>query len=126
MAYDSVRANKNIVLMPSSALESMNLGTTLGAAAFARRTREEDQYRDHPATDTSSSDGPEFRYGGRDQYRKPHGDANRGAKESGSSGQTKRDQPGGAHKPQRSSDKAQRSPSSDSTDDLPGGADQNQ
>ena len=40
MAYDSIRTNKNIVLMPSSALESVNLGTSLGAAAFARRHHE--------------------------------------------------------------------------------------
>lgn len=35
MVYDSIRTNKNMVLMPSSALDSMNLGTALGAAAFA-------------------------------------------------------------------------------------------
>lgn len=36
MVYDSIRANRNIVLMPSSTLDSMNLGTALGAAAFAK------------------------------------------------------------------------------------------
>jgi len=36
MVYDSIRTNKNMVLMPSSALDSMNLGTALAAAAFAK------------------------------------------------------------------------------------------
>ncbi|HUX14273.1 MAG TPA: slipin family protein [Spirochaetia bacterium] len=36
MVYDSIRTNKNIVLFPSSALDSMNLGTGLGAGALVR------------------------------------------------------------------------------------------
>ncbi len=40
MAYDSIRTNKNIVLLPSSALDSINLGTSLGAASLALKKRD--------------------------------------------------------------------------------------
>ncbi len=40
MAFDSIRANRNIVLMPSSALETLDLGTALGTAAFSQGRQE--------------------------------------------------------------------------------------
>ena len=43
MVYDSIRTNKNIVLMPSSALDSMNLGAALGATAFLRSETSREQ-----------------------------------------------------------------------------------
>lgn len=36
MVYDSIRTHGGLVLMPSSAVESMSLGTTLGAAALQK------------------------------------------------------------------------------------------
>ncbi len=41
MVYDAVRTNKNMVIVPSSALDSMGLGTTLGAAALQRTIGQE-------------------------------------------------------------------------------------
>ncbi len=56
MVYDSIRTNKNIVLMPSSALDSMNLGTALGASAFVRNLHASDNSASNPesATDIGS------------------------------------------------------------------------
>ncbi len=40
MVYESMKQNKNsLMLLPSSALESMNLGTALGAAAFQKEEK---------------------------------------------------------------------------------------
>ena len=39
MVYDSIRTHGGMVLMPSSAVESMSLGTTLGAAALQKLQR---------------------------------------------------------------------------------------
>ena len=38
MVYESIRNKGGMVLVPSSALESMNLGTVLGATAYAKRS----------------------------------------------------------------------------------------
>ncbi len=38
MIYESIRSKGGMVLVPSSALESMNLGTVLGATAYAKKT----------------------------------------------------------------------------------------
>ncbi len=43
MAFDSIRANRNIVLMPSSALETLDLGTALGTAAFSQGRQEDEE-----------------------------------------------------------------------------------
>lgn len=40
MVYEGIRQNSSLMLMPSSALDSMNLGSVLGTAAFAQGTRE--------------------------------------------------------------------------------------
>lgn len=42
MAFDSIRANRNVVLMPSSALETLDLGTAMGTTAFAQAQQEPD------------------------------------------------------------------------------------
>ena len=51
MAYDSIRRNKNIVLLPSSALDSINLGTTLGAASLAKRNMETEESQEEERDD---------------------------------------------------------------------------
>ena len=40
MIYESMRNKGGLVLVPASALESMNLGTVLGASAYAKKTSE--------------------------------------------------------------------------------------
>lgn len=51
MAYDSIRRNKNIVLLPSSALDSINLGTTLGAASLAKKEIQMEEAQEEEESD---------------------------------------------------------------------------
>lgn len=46
MIYESIRSKGGMVLVPASALETMNLGTVLGANAYARKTLEENTAED--------------------------------------------------------------------------------
>ncbi len=41
MVYEGIRQRGSMILLPSSALDSMNLGTTLGAAALEKKQKEE-------------------------------------------------------------------------------------
>ncbi|MFW6293661.1 MAG: hypothetical protein ACOC7V_15245 [Spirochaetota bacterium] len=46
MIYESIRNKGGLVLLPSDALQTMNLGTVLGAKAFHDRTTEDEEGED--------------------------------------------------------------------------------
>ncbi|MCK5248372.1 MAG: hypothetical protein KAJ98_00315, partial [Spirochaetaceae bacterium] len=68
MIYESIRNKGGLVLAPASALESMNLGTVLGTAAYGAATDAIPDIRHEPPTETDKQDPvtPEKREGGQD------------------------------------------------------------
>ncbi len=56
MIYESMRNKGGLVLTPAAALESMNLGTVLGTAAYAKKTNIDDE---EAAVDSMRGDEPE-------------------------------------------------------------------
>jgi hypothetical protein len=60
MIYESMRNRGGLVLVPSAALEGMNLGTVLGAKAYHEQTKNPSSQDDSPAhaqkEDKSESD----------------------------------------------------------------------
>lgn len=68
MIYESIRNKGGLVLAPASALESMNLGTVLGTAAYGAATDAIPDIRHEPPTETDKQDPvtPEKREGEQD------------------------------------------------------------
>ena len=57
MVYEGMKYNKNsLMLLPSSALESMNLGTVMGAAAFQKTTSPESKEKQNDNGETGSQE----------------------------------------------------------------------
>jgi regulator of protease activity HflC (stomatin/prohibitin superfamily) len=50
MVYDGMKARGSLVLVPSSALDAMNLGSVLGTASLAKKTDKEENDGRDPAT----------------------------------------------------------------------------